>query len=136
MASNLFFRFASPAENEKLEMLMTSLPLAKWDNVRYYDPWPQSSGIYMKQHESRDVSKALWKGCNSQHAPCLRMPWLQSTTQSTSQRRKPGYAKSNLRTHYLQHMAHAESTCHEMCDGIKLLHHLKIRLIILQKQGH
>jgi len=30
-------RFASPAENQKLEMLMTSLPLAKWDNVRYYD---------------------------------------------------------------------------------------------------
>lgn len=56
---NLLFRFASAAENKRLEMLVASLPLAKWDNVRYYDPWPQSWGINMKQHESRDVSKAL-----------------------------------------------------------------------------
>jgi len=30
-------RFASAAENKRLEMLVASLPLAKWDNVRYYD---------------------------------------------------------------------------------------------------
>eukprot|EP00435_Cladocopium_sp_Y103_P011326 s3966_g2.t4 len=30
-------RFASEAENKRLEMLVASLPLAKWDNVRYYD---------------------------------------------------------------------------------------------------